>query len=78
MLRNFLKYQWPGQLGEVDRPTNTRWLVVAFAVSLAVLPIGYRGTQPALPEILAAHAVVGLAKARSGLGRRRQHSEKKG
>ena len=37
MLRNFLKYQRPGQPGEVDRPTNTRWLVVAFAVSLAVL-----------------------------------------
>ena len=37
MLRNFLKYQRPGEPGEVDRPTNTRWLVVAFAVSLAVL-----------------------------------------
>ena len=37
MLRDFLKYQRPGQPGEVDRPTNTRWLVVAFAVSLAVL-----------------------------------------
>jgi glucan phosphoethanolaminetransferase (alkaline phosphatase superfamily) len=56
---------------ETSLSRRSAWLLALpplLAVSLAVLPIGYRGTQPALPEILAAHAVVGLAKARSGLG----------
>jgi hypothetical protein len=58
--------QLPNEQGTLRPPWT--WLWIAPVLTLAVLgaaPVAYRGTQPALPEVLALHAVVGMGVTRA-------------